>query len=230
MLRSSVAAARNNAEWCEILCATHGVQGRFDADAWTSRRRTPRRYPDAVTLRAGASPAAILAWIDTATSGASVKDSFSDLDLAPHGFTMLFEAEWILRDADRRSPDPTPLAWSIVDDAHALAAWESARDDGTPVEPLRSALLLHHAVSVLAGSIDGQVVAGAIANTSKDVVGLSNVFSARGRDEAWAGCVDAVTRAVPGLPIVGYESGGALTAARREGFASVGPLRVWVAA
>jgi hypothetical protein len=43
-------AAANNAEWCDLVCGTHGAQTRFDEDAWTSRTRTPPGYPDAVTL------------------------------------------------------------------------------------------------------------------------------------------------------------------------------------
>src|SRR4029450_9057976 len=48
-------AARNNAEWSDSFCRTHGINGRFDSDAWTSAIRTPPLYPDAVTLVAGAS-------------------------------------------------------------------------------------------------------------------------------------------------------------------------------
>ena len=35
----------NNAEWCHILCRTHGVRGRFDPDAWVAPHRTPRTTP-----------------------------------------------------------------------------------------------------------------------------------------------------------------------------------------
>jgi hypothetical protein len=42
-------AAANNAEWCDLVCGTHGAQTRFDEGAWTSRTRTPARGPGAVT-------------------------------------------------------------------------------------------------------------------------------------------------------------------------------------
>ncbi|GAB3936384.1 hypothetical protein GCM10027614_12800 [Micromonospora vulcania] len=65
-------------------------------------------YPDAVTLRPGVDVAALLRRID-AGPGASVKDSFADLDLADHGFRVLFDAEWIYR-APTDPPSGTPLS------------------------------------------------------------------------------------------------------------------------
>jgi len=40
------------AEWCDALCRTHGIAGQFGMDFWSSSRRTPPYYPDAVTLSA----------------------------------------------------------------------------------------------------------------------------------------------------------------------------------
>ena len=99
-------AARNNAELCDIVCRTHGVTGVFVTDAWTSARRTPPLYPDAVTLEPGVVARDLLTRIDT-RPGCSVKDSFADLDLRAAGFTILFSAEWIYRPAPPAAPDPT---------------------------------------------------------------------------------------------------------------------------
>src|SRR5689334_8375652 len=87
-------AVRNNAEWCDALCRGHGLPGVFSPHAWTNPKRTPLYYPEAVTLSADASAEEILAVIDT-RPGSSVKDSFGCLDLAPYGFVILFEAQWI---------------------------------------------------------------------------------------------------------------------------------------
>jgi hypothetical protein len=87
-------AARNNAE----LCALVAGGGRFSDDAWTCPHRTPPLYPDAVTLVPGVEPTGLLDRIETGP-GASVKDSFADLDLAPSGFEVLFDATWITRPA-----------------------------------------------------------------------------------------------------------------------------------
>lgn len=70
--------------------------------------------------------------------------------------------------------------------------------------------------------------AGAVANRSASLIGISNVFTARDDlDAAWAGALSAITRHSPGLPIVGYEQGTALAAAVRQGCTPIGPLRIW---
>jgi hypothetical protein len=78
------AAVLDNARWCHLVCASQGIVGRFDDDAWVSARRTPPMYPDAVTLTDDVASEALLARIDR-TAGCSVKDSFSTLDLSAAG-------------------------------------------------------------------------------------------------------------------------------------------------
>jgi hypothetical protein len=71
-------------------------------------------------------------------------------------------------------------------------------------------------------------VGGAIAFTADGVTGISNVFKSVITDGLlWAGAVRAIARVRPGLPIVGYERGEDLAAARRAGFTVLGSLRVW---
>jgi len=65
-------------------------------------------------------------------------------------------------------------------------------------------------------------VAGVIANRSGSVVGISNAF---GLQDDWE---TAVSARFPGLPMVGYEHGPGLAAAKAAGFVGVGPLRVWL--
>lgn len=221
------AAARNNAEWCDIVCASHGLVGRFDADAWSVPRRSPPWYPDAVTLRPGVAAEAVLDRID-AGPGASVKDSFTDLDLRPYGFRVLFTARWIHRPPVAAPAPPSgaadgrpPLAPVTTPDR--LAVWAAAHGGG---ELFRPALLGDPRVTVLAAwTAGGAVAGGAVLNRRGPVTGVSNVF-ASGADAAdvWA----AVHAARPGEPLVGYESGDDLTAAVRAGFTTGGPLRVWV--
>ena len=111
------AAARNNADWCDAVCRGHGIRGRFEPECWTSPRRTPERYPDAVTLVAGVAPALILSRID-AGEGCSVKDSFDDVDLGRAGFRQLFRAEWIAR---LEAPPPAE-SWSAERESGIVAA------------------------------------------------------------------------------------------------------------
>jgi hypothetical protein len=176
-------AARNNAELCALVADT----GTFAADAWTSPTRTPPLYADAVTLVPGVDPEALLARVETGP-GCAVKDSYADLDLAPLGFHVLFDAQWICRPAGTSGGTST------------LA-----------VRELRE--------------INGEGWTARL-NRSEDCVGLSNVDTAE--PGLWAEVVAAVERTCPGVPIVGYERDEDLAAAVRHGFATIGPLRIWI--
>ncbi|WP_246042443.1 hypothetical protein [Streptomyces globosus] len=219
------AAVRNNAEWCAAVCPG----GTFTADAWTSPHRTPPYYPDAVTLTRGASAAALTAAVDSAAPGCSVKDSFAALDLAPAGFEVLFEAQWIHRPAGPPA-HPGSLHWSRVGTPAGLARWEAAWGGGQSAGLFRPGLLTA-GIAFLAGRTgDGRIAAGAAANTAAGVVGISNVFTAGDvpADEAWSGALDRISALWPGLPVVGYEAGEDLETAARHGFAPLGGLRVWL--
>jgi hypothetical protein len=216
--------ADNNARWCDIVCRSHGLPTRFDAFGWVALRRSPPFYPDAVTLRPDASAGAVLDLVD-ASSGCSVKDSFAELDLTGAGFRVLFDAQWLRRVTEPRDGSAA-ARWRDVRSAAHLRLWGSAHGGG---DVFRASLLDHPDVRVLA-AYDGESLAGgAILNRGGSVVGLSNVFSVGPDvDRVWAGAVAAVGARYPGLAIVGYESGTDLDAARAVGFATTGPLRVWL--
>ena len=139
---------------------------------------------------------------------------------------------------------PTPaggddLSWDAVTDPGELVRWEAAWvGDGEVIGLFQPALLDDPDCAVLACRRDGAQVGGAIAYTAGGVTGISNVFKsgiAAGalRDggvwasAVWASAVRAVAALRPGLPIVGYERGEDLAAARRAGFTVLGSLRVW---
>ncbi|MFD6528990.1 hypothetical protein [Streptomyces sp. NPDC060184] len=243
-LRLVRGSARNNAEWCAVMSRTHGVPGRFGAQAWTAPARTPPYYPDAVTLVPGADPAGVAGGIDLTAPGATVKDSFADLDLTARGFRVLFEAAWIHRPAGPPAAfSGTP--WEVVEDPDAVRAWAHAWDGGDgDADLFRPALLDDPDTFLLAArERDGAVTAGAVASRSGDapgdgvpggsgvggVLGLSNVFARDGgAGAAWPGALDAAHRLFPALPVVGYEHGEDLDTALRHGFTATGPLRVWL--
>jgi hypothetical protein len=199
-------ATRNNAEWCDAVCRAQGIETRFDDHVWVALRRSPPFYPDAVTLSRTASADLVLRDIDT-SPGCSVKDSFANLDLRPYGFRVLFEAEWIYLPAPPPTGEPT---WKVVTEPADFGAWETG-------DAFRPALLDDPDVTFLVGD-----KGGVIANRTGSVVGISNLFG------DWPAAVDSVAGRYPGLPLVGYESGDDLAAARRAGFTSTGPLRVWL--
>ncbi|MFJ6792829.1 hypothetical protein [Streptomyces sp. NPDC091268] len=227
-----LAAARNNADWCDAVCRGHGLRPEFTAGAWTSALRTPTLYPDAVSLTPDASASALVAAIDTASPGCSVKDSFAVLDLAGHGFEVLFEAQWIHRPAGAAAPAGAAdmrLEWSEVASAEALEEWEAAWDGEESAGLFRPSLLGEDSL-FLAGRAEGRIVAGAVATTGGGVIGVSNLFAGdeADTDAAWAAVLARIGARWPDLEVVGYESGDDLDAAVRAGFAPLGPLRVWL--
>lgn len=202
----------------------------------------PRFYPNAVTLSTNAGVADQFAAIRDLVAAAplasfGVKDSFAALDLAPLAFRILFEAQWLWRAASRPPPARlgTGLSWTTVQEPADLIRWEAAwngvsADDPSTLPPhlFLPALLSNPDIRFIAGYADRQIVAGAIAIRTGDVVGVSNVFAPEA-DAAryWAGCLATIIAAYPGLPLVGYERGNGLIIAQALGFEVVGPLRVW---
>jgi hypothetical protein len=221
-------AAQNNAEWCDAFCRTHGVVGRFRADSWFSPVRTPPFYPDAVTLVPEINIEQVLSGSDTG-EGCSVKDSFAGLDLAPAGFRPLFRAEWLAREP-AGAPVSSAHAWSAVTTEEQLGEWEAAwgeLPEGSGF--FRRALLEDERIGVLSGYEGDRIVAGAIANRSSTVIGLSNLFDAAGDlESAWVAGAAAAAVLWGKMPTVGYDSGDSLDAAQRAGFETIGELVVWL--
>jgi hypothetical protein len=173
----TAAAARNNGEWCDLVCRTHKATTLFDAAAWTSATRTPPHYPDAVTMAAEVSVVHLLARIDS-TAGWSINDSFATIDLRPLGFRVLFDAQWIVSTRQLVHPKGG-RRWERLrrDD---LAEWEAVwQGDGDRLGLFKAELFDDERVTFLASYERDHVVAGAILNRSNDVVGISNSFPGR---------------------------------------------------
>jgi hypothetical protein len=208
-----LAAAENNARWCDAVCRSHGLATRFAGDLWHTLGGAPRFYPDVVTLRPEAAAQDVLA-----LAPGSVKDSFARLELP--GFEVLFEAQWLVHRAPRVAG--TALTWSAVP---AVEEWAAAAGLDGIVLP---AVLDDPDVRILAGrrAEGGAIAAGAILNATGGVVGLSNVFGG----DVWRDVTAVAAEAFPGRPIVGYERGEGLAEAVAAGFAPLHPLRVWLRA
>ena len=222
-------AARNNAEWCDLVCRMHGVVGSGDDLAWWCHVRTPVGYPDAVTLSPAIEARDLLARID-ATGGCSVKDSFGALDLDAYGFRVLLDAHWIVHAATSAPASGPSPDWIVVRDVVGFELWHDAwvAHGGSP-GVLGPALLEHEDVQLLFREVHGRVVAGAVLSTGSAAVGLSNVFTDNlDATGSWAGCLALVNALLPGIPVVGYETGAPLIAALANGFESPGALRVWL--
>ncbi|RHA38213.1 hypothetical protein [Cellulomonas rhizosphaerae] len=194
-------AAANNAAWCDAVCRAAGLAPEADDGLWWSSARTPPGYPDAITLRPGIDAATLLARMD-GSPGASVKDSFADLDLVTHGYTVLFDATWIGHPGSTRDP---------------VRRWEPGRLD--------AATGTGEDVRVLE-TTDG--VAGRVAfNLSAAEIGVSNVAVDDGDPaDLWRDLPGLAHQSFGALPLVGYEIDP--TAALAAGFSPIGPLRVWL--
>ncbi len=235
-------AARNNALWCDVVCRAHGKPGVFLEHLWLNRHPVPRYYSNAVTLSRAEGSSFQQERIRELMSAHiadrwSVKDSFCTLDLTPMGFSILFEATWLSRGASLTRPrgEIEGVRWAYVKDPLELERWEAAWD-GAPDEAIeaerrifRRPLLAMDGIAFVAGHRGGRIVAGAVANRTGDVVGLSNVFTpADEQARYWPGCVAGAIDAFPGLPLVGYERGADLMFALEAGFSTMEPLRVWI--
>ena len=226
MLERVAAAAHNNARWCDLVCRAHGIPTRTSEAYWAALRAVPPLYPDAVTLSPRADRRELLATL-WGRVGVAVKDSFATLDLDRQGFRLLFEAQWLWMGAcGAGAPDAGLL--SVLDSEQELRAWARA---AALTETLLPAVLQAPEVRVLAVRGHGGVRAGALLNRSGGLVGVTNAFASElPLERLWSAIAAQAARLFPGSPLVGYERGEHLRAARRAGFLTLGALRVWSAA
>lgn len=235
-------AVLNNTRWYEAMFAAHGLASQTDARVWRSLEAPPPFHSNLVVLSPMTTQADIAGYaaeIESSprTTGWSLKDSYARFDLTALGFFMLFQAEWIWRDPAPAvaTPSSARLSWVKLSTPSSLAQWEHAwsGDTRNAAEATRTrqfpvSLLDSPDHAFFAGLLDGQIVAGGIANRSPGVVGLSNVFSAPELlEETWAALVNALSVAFPATPIVGYERGNDLSLAKGAGFTALGNLCLW---
>lgn len=231
-------AVRNNAEWCDAVCRAHGRPGRFEHGLWLNPAPVPAFYPNAVTLTADGLEATLQALERLRLPGRwGVKDSFATLDLAAHGFDLLFEARWIHLESTAPVPAVDPgRAWRTVRTPEELEAWEAAwsglppgartRPDARVFPP---ALLQEEGVAFFWAGAGSRPLAGGIASFASGVVGLSNTFRVEGAPAALdAELLANIRSRFPGQTLAGYEHGEALDTWRALGFQAGGPLRVWL--
>jgi hypothetical protein len=223
------AAVVNNASWCDAVCRSHGHPGVFSARLWVRARHDLAFYPNAISLCPDVTAAEAMAARELSRRYA-VKDSFARLDLAAEGLAVLFEAEWIACSPESAGPGDPGLSWAAVIEPGDLSVWERAWAGGERADrPLfRPALLADPRCAILACRRGDDLIAGVIAYADGGVTGVSNLFGAGlPAGQLWPSALQAVAARWPGVPIVGYERGADLAAAREAGCRALGPLRVW---
>lgn len=197
---------RNNAEWCSLVCATHGGDpGDFGFASWIIKGRAPLYYPNMVTLRSGCAAAQTeQAAHFTELQGIGIKDSFFELDLAPLGFRAAIQGHWICY---RNVQSDSQLDWKIVSSIPELNLWERAWGGEAHVGQGRiflPTILGVTTVQIIAGYQDNSLVAGGIVNHAGGVAGLSNVFGLAGIDDAESAVAHEAHRLTDGAPLVGW--------------------------
>lgn len=211
------------------MCFAHGTVGRFLVHTWVNAEPVPRFYPNVVTLTTGGTDIdeqrqTVRILLKSNLPGRwAVKDSFRTLDIARLGFDVLFEANWI-----RLSEEKAGAGWSGSRAAVSGLSWERAKPGG---DAFPASLFSDENFAMFSGRRDGAVVAGGTLYRSDGVVGISNVSA--DADEApavWRDLAMLAASTFPQLPLVGYESGDELKAARQAGFELGDPLRIWVKA
>lgn len=213
----TVAAASNNARWCDAVCRAHGQAGRFLPHMWVNAAIVPRFYPNAVTLAVGETAleeqrtTVEILQKSNLPGRWSVKDSFGTLDLSRRGFDLLFDAKWIRSVMPAEGPS-SDIVWERED-----------KGEGLPVGDPDFAMFK--------GRRGFKVVAGFMLYRAEDVVGVSNVVAeAADAPAVWRSLTLLAAQTFPRLPLVGYESGRELDAALKSGFDAGDTLRVWVTA
>lgn len=225
-------AVQNNAEWCDIFCRSHGVSGFFDDGLWYSRDHVPDYYPNLITLSAAQEKPNLQEKVCELflrnPKMTFIKDSFADMELAEHGFVMLFDAQWLLApNADRDMlPQPDTIA-RFISETEELADWEKAWSGGKTTDLFRPSLLKDMRVRIAAVYRAEHIVAGAVFNKSEDVIGISNVFYKDEPSLYWRLFINLINTEFPDVPVVGYEHGDDLANALKAGCKKLGPLRIW---
>jgi hypothetical protein len=208
--------------WYEDLCTLHGVGSMLDDGVWSALGTPPPLHSDAVAVEPEATASRVLTRLgDRERCGA--KDSFATMDLSGAGLSLLFAATWIHREA-MQNPG-SRYVWTTVTTPAELAEWTAQHDTAGVLLP---PLLQRGHFRILARRAGDRIVAGAVARLASGVVDVSNVYAVPGHAVDWAELAAAIGGFFPGRPLVGYERGDALAAARDGGFTPVGDLRVWV--
>ncbi len=202
------------------MCFAHGKPGRFLPHTWVNAEPVPRFYPNVITLTTGEADIeeqrqTVRLLLSSHLPGRwAVKDSFKTLEIARLGFDVLEEANWVRR--------AQPKAGEAV----SGLLWERAGPGG---DAFPATLFGDENFAMFSGRRDGVIVAGGTFYRADKVVGLSNVVADSGEASAvWRDLAALAAATFPGLPVVGYESGRELQAARKAGFEVGDPLRIWV--
>ena len=227
-------AIKNNAELCELVCSSNGTTGVYRNGYWVSAHTVADYYPNFITIDPDVNIDLFQKEIaDFNPKRAwTVKDSYSKFNLKPLGFKTLFTASWVKAPEKFSASEPTQAEWKVVESEEELLAWEkswSGRWEPKQKTLFKPALLQNPEIKFIAANLDGEIVAGVIANLSRSVVGYSNLFVHRKSPQSyWVEAIEFIRKQYKSLPVVGYERDEDLKTALALGFKPLGDLMVWL--
>ena len=186
--------------------------------SWFAATRAPDGYPDAVSLRPDVGEAELLDGPDLGP-GCSITDSWSDVDLAGHGFGVHATGSWLWTPPIDAAPTP----WRAIG-PDELGAWNRLHAGAD----LPSHLLIDPGVHlVLRGCAVDADACAVVTSAVPGVASVSNVV-APDVEAAWAELAAWCGDQLPGRAVVGQETGARLEEAMSAGLAVTGRLRVWL--
>ena len=223
-------------QWHDAWVRSAGVPTETEDDAWRALTQPPFIYFGAITRRAAADAGSLV------TGFGAVCDSWSHLDLEPHGFRRLDSEPWFSRPAGPAPAEDDPPELEIVQvrspaeiEEFELVSIRGFQDEAATIEPGSihpPSIVADRRMTMWLGRVDGRAVGAAMSYRTDRAVGIfgvTTVASARGR-----GYGTALTRTAllvdTGLPAVLAPSPQAERLYQRIGFRSVGQLQKWVRA
>jgi hypothetical protein len=218
------AAVDTSLAWYADVFELHGLPTRTEDGLWWALGEPPPWHSGVKTTEPGLGIDRVL---DVPVHGATVADSFGDLDLRPHGFTLLIDATWVHHGPLDEPPADLPRGWTVVGDPGLLAEWNRAHDYTGVLLP---EVLDHPAFHVLARRSRGHLVGGAVVHRGDprhDVVGLSNTWRADAPGVDHAEVLAVVGALHPGAGVVDYAWGSDLVEMVAAGYEPLGRQRVW---
>lgn len=217
-------AILNNADWCELVANSHGITNERFENAWRTKGRMPPFYPNVVSTIANTDAEGLTQLAEGLPPKCGWKDSYADIDLTEHGFSISFNAHWYALTGSHPNLTNTKTVGDVSSTSELeqwIAAWGETPLNRTIFTPE----LLTKNVLFLYRQTAGKKDSGLILNRSANVVGISNTF---GNPDGIAECISYAVKNANGLPLVGYGSSEELRGLEYLGFEDLGILRVWV--
>jgi len=212
-------AVRNNSNWCDLICATHGIETQFLQNVWLTKSPVPNYYPNLITLNSETKAEEIS---EISLDHFSIKDSFGKLNLGYAGFSKLFDASWIGLE-NKRNETSNIDSWEKLSLDEELTAWENAWGNTMDQKIFLPNLLLEPQVGIYAKKEGAGIVAGFITFDSDGVISVSNFFNYT-KKEIWPEIINIIDA---DKPLVGYEKGEDLEYAKGAGFEEIGRVTIW---